>query len=78
MGLLYLIKCGYCRNLFAAISCGVCEVTDHAVIHTEDDDFAENCPYYENKYGYDNSGTNPVKVKEFVRHDSKRSKEENQ
>lgn len=53
MGLLYERTCGHCRFLFEAITAGVCEVTDHTVEKTGDDDFAENCPYYENKWGYD-------------------------
>ena len=53
MGILYEKTCGHCKHLSEAITCGVCEVTDHRVIHTEDDDFAKQCPLYENKYGYE-------------------------
>lgn len=52
MGLLYERTCGHCKHLIEALTCGVCEVTDHRVIYTGDDDFAEQCPLYENKYGY--------------------------
>lgn len=52
MGLLYERTCSHCKNLSEAVSCGVCEVTDHKVIKTEDNDFAEQCDLYENKYGY--------------------------
>lgn len=56
MGCLWQKSCGHCKNLFEAVSCGVCEVTDHKVIKTGDDEFAEDCPYYENRYGYGTSG----------------------
>lgn len=52
MGLLYEKKCGNCKYLSEAISCGICKVTNHKVIKVEDDEFAENCDLYENKYGY--------------------------
>ena len=53
MGLLNERACGHCKRLSEAITCGVCEVTDHRVIHIEDDDFAGQCPLYENKWGYE-------------------------
>lgn len=53
MGLLNERTCGHCQHLFDAVTCGVCEMTAHKVIHTEDEDFAKQCPLYENKYGYE-------------------------
>lgn len=52
MGLLYERNCGNCKHLSEAITCGICEKTNHKVIRTEDNDFAEICVLYENKYGY--------------------------
>ena len=52
MGLLYERTCGHCKSLFSAISTGVCEVTDHRVVKYGDEQYAEQCPYYENRYGY--------------------------
>lgn len=52
MGLLYLRLCGHCKYLSEAVSCGICEVTDHTVEKTGDDEFAKECNLYENKYGY--------------------------
>ena len=59
MGLLNEITCGHCKHLFEAVTCGVCEVTDHKVIYTGDDDFAEQCPLYENKWGYEEKSREP-------------------
>ena len=53
MGCLWERCCSHCVNLFSAVTCGVCEVTDHKVANTDDDEFAENCFFYKNKYGYD-------------------------
>lgn len=50
MGLLYERTCSHCKHLSEAVSCGVCEVTSHKVVKVEDNDFAEQCDLYENKY----------------------------
>lgn len=39
--------------MFEAIACGICKVTDHKVMYVVDNEFAEQCPLYENKYGYE-------------------------
>jgi hypothetical protein len=52
MGFLYERTCGYCKNLFEAISVGVCEVISHIVKNMGDEAYAEQCPLYENHYGY--------------------------
>lgn len=52
MGCLWERTCGHCKNLFEAVTVGVCEVTDHRVEKTGDDEFAKSCPHYENKWGY--------------------------
>ena len=51
MGCLWERTCGHCKNLFEAVTVGVCEVTDHRVEKTGDDEFAKSCPHYENKWG---------------------------
>ncbi len=56
MGCLWERTCGHCKNLFEAMTIGVCEMTDHRVEKTGDDEFAENCPHYENKWGMMNEG----------------------
>ena len=50
MGLLYERTCSHCKHLSGCITCGVCEVTNHKVEKFEDNDFAEQCDLYENKY----------------------------
>lgn len=45
MGLLNERTCGHCKHLSESITCGVCELTDHKVIYTEDNNFAENVNY---------------------------------
>lgn len=52
IGCLWIRDCCHCKNLFEAISSGVCEVTDHRVIKSGDGEFARDCSYYENKWGY--------------------------
>lgn len=46
MGCLWERTCGHCKNLFEAVTVGVCEVTDHRVEKTGDDEFAKSCPHY--------------------------------
>ena len=52
MGCLWERTCGHCKNLFESLTVGVCEVTDHRVEKAGDDEFAESCPHYQNKWGY--------------------------
>lgn len=61
VGLLYERTCGHCKNLFEAISAGVCEKTDHRVEKFNDEDFAKSCPYYENKWGLEEKKEEPAK-----------------
>lgn len=53
MGNLYERTCYNCKHLSEALACGVCNVTEHRVIHTGDGDFADKCTLYENKYEKD-------------------------
>lgn len=50
MGLLYEATCSHCKHLDGCITCGVCKITDHKVVKFEDNNFAEQCDYYVNKY----------------------------
>lgn len=50
MGDFRLRDCYNCKNLFDAVSIGVCEVTDHQVIKTGDSEKAEECKHFSNKY----------------------------
>ncbi len=50
MSFLFEKYCTNCKYLSEAITCGICEVTNHKVIYVNDNDFAEKCDLYENKY----------------------------
>lgn len=49
MGLLYKRTCYHCKNLFEDVTVGVCEITEHTIEKTCDDEFAKSCSHYENK-----------------------------
>lgn len=53
--MLYERNCTNCKHLSEYITCGGCEITNHKVISEKDNDFAEKCDLYENKYGYKES-----------------------
>lgn len=55
MGKLNERRCTHCSHLEDAISVGVCSVTPHKVVTTEDDNVAVTCLAYENRWGLEES-----------------------
>ncbi len=53
MGCLWVRDCNHCKNLFDAMTMGVCMVTDHTVEFVGDGEYARECPDYENRWGYE-------------------------
>lgn len=55
MGCLWERSCSNCKHMESAVTIGVCDATEHTIERYGDVDFADNCEYYSNRYGYDST-----------------------